>query len=269
MKQIRYYKNCTVENIVPASSNNSYTLCSSILYDHGGSVGNYNNAVNGYTVLYPTYAGGYVQLTGTINTEAGWDFVRIYNGVGLGGTLLYTGSGTANIGTITSTTGPLTVQFTSDGSITYNGFVFNINCSYNLPIELISFDGKNKNNNNILTWSTASESNNDYFTVERSDDGVNWLMIDSIDGAGNSQSIIGYSTVDNDYREVINYYRLKQVDYDGQYELFEKIVAIDNRALGKVILKVVNSLGQEVELNTSGVVFIIYTNGEIERKFNI
>ena len=137
-----------------------------------------------------------------------------------------------------------------------------------LPIELLTFDGFNKKENNILTWSTASENNNDYFTLERSEDGENWKTIHSIDGAGNSTQILNYTTVDNNFREVINYYRLSQTDYNGTREFF-KIIAIDNRTLGKTILKVVNTLGQEVDINTSGVIFIIYTNGEIERKFNI
>ena len=145
---------------------------------------------------------------------------------------------------------------------------FSITCSAYLPIELLTFDGFNKKENNILTWSTASENNNDYFTIERSEDGVNWKTVDSIDGAGNSTQLLNYTTVDNNFREVINYYRLSQTDYNGTREFF-KIIAIDNRTLGKTILKVVNTLGQEVDITTSGIIFIIYTNGEIQRKFNI
>jgi hypothetical protein len=116
------------QNTVPASGSNSYTLCSGVLYDNGGSGGNYTNNANGFTVINPATAGSMVQLTGTINTEFSYDFVRIYNGNGTGGTLLWQGSGVQNIGTITSTSGPLTVQFTSDFSVTYSGFALNIAC---------------------------------------------------------------------------------------------------------------------------------------------
>lgn len=162
-------------------------------------------------------------------------------------------------------------NFVSDGSLRYSGYKlsnFQIVCNPMLPIELLTFDGFNKKENNILTWSTASENNNDYFTLERSEDGENWKTVDSIDGAGNSTQLLNYTTVDNNFREVINYYRLSQTDYNGTREFF-KIIAIDNRTLGKTILKVVNAIGQEVDINASGVIFIIYTNGEIERKFNI
>lgn len=136
-----------------------------------------------------------------------------------------------------------------------------------LPIELISFDGYNKSNNNILTWSTASENNNDYFTVERSEDGVSWDIIYTVDGAGNSQSKINYSLVDNSYREVINYYRLKQVDYDGQSELFEKIVSIDNSLAIKKVVRTTNLLGQDIDEYYRGIVIETYDDGTTNRTF--
>lgn len=174
-----------------------------------------------------------------------------------------------------STTTKFRFIFASDGSVnsSVGGLIyyadilsFSIACNPMLPIELISFDGYNKNNNNILTWSTASENNNDYFTVERSEDGVNWDVIDTVGGAGNSQSNINYSLVDNNYREVINYYRLKQVDFDGQYELFEKIVAIDNRTEIKKVVRITNLLGQDVDEYYKGVVIEIYEDNTVSTK---
>lgn len=86
-----------------------------------------------------------------------------------------------------------------------------------LPVELIHFSVQKSNIENILTWSTASEVNNDYFEVQRSFDGVNFEEITSINGAGNSASQTDYS-----YTDVITstqniYYRLKQVDFDGTH----------------------------------------------------
>jgi hypothetical protein len=122
------------QNTVPSIGNNSYTLCSGVLYDHAGSTGNYAANVNGYTVINPSIVGNMVRLTGNITTEASYDYVRIFNGVGTAGALLYQGSGNASIGTITSTSGPLTVQFTSDGSVQYAGFALNIACVAVTPV---------------------------------------------------------------------------------------------------------------------------------------
>lgn len=92
-----------------------------------------------------------------------------------------------------------------------------------LPIELLSFDAVATTNNITIFWSTASEENNDYFVIEKSKDCSLWNEIDRIDGAGNSQTIIHYSTVDTDPWIGISYYRLTQVDYDGNYETFGAI----------------------------------------------
>jgi hypothetical protein len=116
------------QNIVPSSGSNSYTLCSGVLYDNGGSGGNYANNSNGFAVINPATPGSMVELTGSIDTEFNYDFVRIYDGNSTGGTLLWQGSGVQNIGTITSTLGPLTVQFTSDFLVNYSGFALNIDC---------------------------------------------------------------------------------------------------------------------------------------------
>ena len=99
-----------------------------------------------------------------------------------------------------------------------------------LPIELISFSSKCENNNVVLLWSTAFEANNDYFTLERSTDGINFSMISKLNGAGNSTTIINYSFIDSSpiffgLGEGEIYYRLKQTDYDGNYKYSSIIVS--------------------------------------------
>ncbi len=99
------------------------------------------------------------------------------------------------------------------------------------PIELLNFNGLyNSINKTIeLNWQTATEENNDYFTIEQSDDGINWNIIETIEGAGNSSIIKSYRTIDNNTYSKISYYRLKQTDYDGKYTYSEIIsVKIDN-----------------------------------------
>jgi len=86
-----------------------------------------------------------------------------------------------------------------------------------LPIELLSFTAHAKEGHVQLNWATASETNNDYFNIERSDDAINFTSINSLGGAGNSSQIINYSEEDNKPLEGTSYYRLKQTDYDGKY----------------------------------------------------
>ena len=84
-----------------------------------------------------------------------------------------------------------------------------------LPVDLISFFGKNDKRVNKLYWITVSELNNDYFTVERSYDGINWEFVGEIDGAGTTQEGRDYTFTDFDPYVGVTYYRLKQTDIDG------------------------------------------------------
>jgi len=92
-----------------------------------------------------------------------------------------------------------------------------------LPIELISFNGECNDQNIMLSWTTATEVNNDYFSLERSIDGANWQLITDVAGAGNSSSLINYSFLDVARYNDISYYRLKQTDFNGQSKYVEII----------------------------------------------
>ena len=83
-----------------------------------------------------------------------------------------------------------------------------------LPISLKSFDAALKNDFVEVSWITLSEHNNDFFTIERSADGIKFDSIGVVKGAGNSQSIISYGHTDTDPLSGTSYYRLKQTDYD-------------------------------------------------------
>lgn len=85
-----------------------------------------------------------------------------------------------------------------------------------LPIELLTFDAQPEFNRQVaLTWSTASEHNNDYFTIEKSREGNEWFFVADVNGAGNSTTTIDYSHYDFNPFLGISYYRLKQTDFDG------------------------------------------------------
>lgn len=96
-----------------------------------------------------------------------------------------------------------------------------------LPIELTKFIGECNNNQVILMWQTDSEKNNNFFSVERSNDGENFTTIGTIKGAGNSSQTLNYSFVDEEKLEGITYYRLSQEDYDGT-DSRSKIIAVEH-----------------------------------------
>jgi hypothetical protein len=72
----------------------------------------------------------------------------------------------------------------------------------------------------ILTWATASQINNDYFTIAKSFDGYDFIEVSHINGAGNANEYISYTTKDVDPYYGTSYYRLTQTDYDGKFERF-------------------------------------------------
>lgn len=90
-----------------------------------------------------------------------------------------------------------------------------------LPIEMLNFNGKCEKGTPVLEWTTATEINNNYFSIERSTNGKDFLSIGKVKGAGNSSVISNYEFVDNEASsgEVL-FYRIRQVDYDGQFEYF-------------------------------------------------
>jgi len=140
-------------------------------------------------------------------------------------------------------------------------------CSIILPIELGAFEGLKEGRRNKLEWITTTEHNNSYFALERSTDGVYWETIEIINGNGNSTEMIYYEAYDDNFEETINYYRLNQFDFDGNNKT-SKSVVIDNTNEDKTLVKILNTLGQEVDENHPGVVLFIYDDGSVVRKMN-
>lgn len=90
-----------------------------------------------------------------------------------------------------------------------------INNENPLPITLLSFDAQAAGSVVDLFWATASEMNNEHFTVERSADGNTFLPLLRVPGAGNSTVTLEYGAVDDAPLQGLSYYRLRQTDYDG------------------------------------------------------
>lgn len=149
--------------------------------------------------------------------------------------------------------------FTSDGNIqilegygksypfsaSYQPRVFNGGVRYNtiilctpLPIELKDFKvSKGENRTVFVDWSTASEKNNDYFTVEKSKSGKLWIEVERVQGAGNSITEINYQLEDENPFLGISYYRLKQTDFDGKEEI-SAVKSVDFSVFSSPALKV-------------------------------
>lgn len=95
-----------------------------------------------------------------------------------------------------------------------------------MPVELASFKAQALNGQAKLTWVTAAEVNNDKFMVERSQDGKNFAQIGEVKGNGNSSKAISYTFTDANPANGTNYYRLRQIDFDGT-TAYSNTVALD------------------------------------------
>lgn len=128
---------------------------------------------------------------------------------------------TAN-GTHVAATGNPTTPIANRSALTSLGQFGITSSSINpLPVELISFDVTAYNSSAKITWKTASEQNNDFFTVERSKDNITFEEIQKVTGAGNSKNPLSYELMDHQPLPGTSYYRLTQTDFDGQKETFD------------------------------------------------
>lgn len=99
-----------------------------------------------------------------------------------------------------------------------------------VPVELTAFEADAVNASIQLSWSTASELNNDFFQIERSTDGRQFTVLGTVAGQGTTTEAQSYSYMDNTPNPGANYYRLKQVDFDGQSEYSDMVQVQMNAA---------------------------------------
>ena len=133
-----------------------------------------------------------------------------------------------------------------------------------LPISLSSFIVESDQRFNKLSWTTESEYNNDYFNIEKTLNGETFENIGYIKGAGNSTQTNTYSFTDYNSNGDINYYRLKQTDYDGKF-IYSDLISMDTRIKAKIISRMVSLMGTEVNEMYRGIVIVEYTDGSIEK----
>ncbi len=206
--------NCDFRNTLVVVNGNSYELCFDIYHTEGG-------------VRARIYADGYhnYSVPATINQ---WQTV-CYD---------YLASATETI--------EVGLRFYDvSGSFDGNEIVYvdNFDIIVVLPVELTSFVAfGNKNSNVDLTWQTASEENNSHFEIEHSINGKDFTFVDKVNGVGTTSEIQNYSFTHRDAAAGKNYYRLRQVDFDGAFEYSSiEVVTVRNEVAVSVRPTMVSS----------------------------
>lgn len=134
-----------------------------------------------------------------------------------------TGDATTDTATTAETPGQpnntdnaLLISKVQTGDVFYNLLDQNLPCNTILPVSLINFEAKATGNTVVLNWATASETNNAYFIVERSNDQQHWSEVGRVNGKSNSQERTDYSLIDEEPYSGRSFYRLSQVNIDGK-----------------------------------------------------
>ena len=193
-------------------------------------IGIQNQAIPGKPDPFTT-VGGVINFYGTVTGEATPDQARAFNGVGFN----------ANINP--GFGGNISNQNDAASTYTYT--------TGSLPVTLMAFSGRYQEGvGNVLSWATASEKNNALFQVERSVDAQRFESIGTVKGKGTTAARSQYTFTDANASAAVTYYRLKQVDIDGQFT-YTRTIAL-RRGEGTVALKtypnpVVTELSYEVD----------------------
>ncbi|MBI5915718.1 MAG: T9SS type A sorting domain-containing protein [Bacteroidetes bacterium] len=137
-----------------------------------------------------------------------------------------------------------------------------------MPVELVDFRANLVQKNVHLSWLTASETNNSHFSIEKSTDGQTFREIGKVAGQGTSYEVHNYQYTDEAPAPGINYYRLRQVDFDGQFS-YSPVVSVHFDG-GKGSVRVFPSIVQETatilfpeETGEAGMVFLFDQTGRL------
>lgn len=135
-----------------------------------------------------------------------------------------------------------------------------------LPVVLSEFYAKSLNSAISLHWKTNSEINNDYFEIWKSKNGTDWFYLDRIDGQGNSSEVVLYSYIDQKEINAVNYYKLKQIDFDGRYTYSD--IVLMKREEGKLFIAEVSDEQLRIVTDSpSSDIRIIDMMGRVVRSF--
>lgn len=200
----------------------------------GGGPGDYdyftahlNDGATSYGCGGATYIGGNDMDYGTLIYDFPSPKVSVSDHGGINDTISVSGtSHSLDFPTTAGSYSPSKLNSIADQPV-----FFKLTCNtVPLPVELISFSGKNEGFENILEWVTASESNNDYFEVQRKTKEEDFEIISKVNGRGTTTVMNQYKVSDKDINPAATYYyRLKQVDYDSEFH-YSKVIAIRSAA---------------------------------------
>ena len=192
------------------------------------------------------------------------------------------GNVSSNVRTIT---GQITLDYTDFvvfrfmGELHSNGFwqikngdieVNNVSRGNFLPVTLASFSGYCVDNTANLEWTTYSEVNNDYFTIERSDDGSIFYPAGYVSGAGNSNMVLHYRFSDFEPLQAeVTYYRLRQTDFDGTTEVTNPVLVRKNESESQAVWTYVENstvfINYESYENQEVVVMLFDVTGKLKQ----
>lgn len=137
-----------------------------------------------------------------------------------------------------------------------------------LPVELLGLEATRSGTASVLAWKTATENNNDYFSVERSADGQHFESLGKVKGAGNSTVEQHYRFTDRNPSRGINYYRLQQTDFDGKTSNSPIVsVTFDDRQ--ETLALYPNPVGSELTVVSplsAGTILVLDTDGKVLRR---
>lgn len=139
--------------------------------------------------------------------------------------------------------------------------------SSTLPVEIVDFTGYSNQDDNItLRWITGSETNNDYFEIQKSYDAVDFVPIGKISSLapnGNSSGKLSYEFIDNNVKPGINYYRIKQVDLNNSF-IYHKVISVTSNKKNQIVFDIYpNPNNGSFFIDIKG----IENNREVEVKF--
>jgi hypothetical protein len=136
-----------------------------------------------------------------------------------------------------------------------------------LPIELTQFSATPADEDVELKWTTASEHENDFYTIERSTGSGLWENISIVNSLGNSHTYTHYTILDSSPLPGLSYYRLKQTDKNGSYSYSEVVYVDRSRSPDGKVIRQMNLYGQEVDENAQGLIILLYDNGTVKKIF--
>jgi len=254
----------TINSGIELSGNKSITVdLGGAIYNNGSlDIGqdliNYGSFYNNvYAKFDKVINFGYICNTGTIEVSPTKQFVNTGGTIDCGGEIITckfvtqnNGGDIANVSNV-----DMCCHDGYDPNYLYLGGIVDSNTvsfcgitftGVNLPVELESFGLDTKEKSVLLNWVTKSELNNDYFVILRSDNGVIFEEIGEVSGMGNSSITVDYQFTDNRPLIGISYYKLQQVDFDGDISFSQ--VLRTNFTLGNTFSLYPNPTNSDINL---------------------